>query len=91
MTLKSDAKFEKQLTCDLENDMRIWQIFTRALKASKLGFSCDPLIQSSKSMSLNLTEELCVLTMWNDTQFEEELTCCLKSGMRNLTKFDPST
>ena len=69
----------------------IWQIFTRALKASKLVFSWDPIIQSSKSMTLNLTEGLCVLPMWNDTKFEEELTCCLKSDMRNLTEFDPST
>ena len=26
-----------------------------------------------------------------DTKFGEELTCRLKIGIRNLTKFDPST
>ena len=42
-------------------------------------------------MSLKFTGELCVMTMKNDAQFEEELTCQLKIDMRNLTNFDPST
>ena len=42
-------------------------------------------------MSLKFTEELCVMTMKNDTKIEEELTCRLKTDMRNLTNFDPST
>ena len=38
MTLKSDAKFEKNPpTCCLENDMWDLQIFTRALKSVKIG------------------------------------------------------
>ena len=39
-------------------------------------------------MSLKFTEELCIMTMKNDAKFEEELTCHLKIGMRNLTNFD---
>ena len=31
------------------------------------------------------------MTKKNDAKFEEELTCCFKIGMRNLTNFDPST
>ena len=31
------------------------------------------------------------MTMENDAKFEEELTCCFKTDMRDLTKFDPST
>ena len=42
-------------------------------------------------MSLKSTEELYVMTMKNDTKFEEELTCHFKVDMRNLTKFDLST
>ena len=34
---------------------------------------------------LKLTEELCVMTMKNDTKIEEELTCSFKIDMRNLT------
>ena len=31
------------------------------------------------------------MTKKNDTKIEEELTCCFKIDMRNLTNFDPST
>ena len=36
-------------------------------------------------MSLKFTEELCVMAMKNDAKIEEELTCCFKIDMRNLT------
>ena len=42
-------------------------------------------------MSSKFTEEFCVMTMKNDTKFEEELTCQFKIDRRNLTNFDQST
>ena len=42
-------------------------------------------------MSLKSTEELCIMTMKNDANFEEEMTCHFKIDMRNLMNFDPST
>ena len=42
-------------------------------------------------MSLKFTGELCVMTMKNDANFEEELTCRMKIDMRNLINFDRST
>ena len=42
-------------------------------------------------MSLKFPEELCVMTMKNDTKIEEELTFRFKIDMRNLTNFDSST
>ena len=42
-------------------------------------------------MSLRFTDEFCVMTMKNDTKFEEKLTCQFKIDMRNLTNFDAST
>ena len=42
-------------------------------------------------MSLKFTGELCVMTMKNDTKFEDELTCHFKIDMRNLINFDPTT
>ena len=42
-------------------------------------------------MIFKFTEELCVMTMKNDTKIEEELTCRFKIDMRNFTNFDPST
>ena len=42
-------------------------------------------------MSSKFTGELCVMTMKNNTKFEEELTCQFKMDIRNLTNFDLST
>ena len=35
-----------------------------------------------------MAEKLCVITMKNDAKFEEELTCALKSHMKNFGNFD---
>ena len=66
---------------------RIRQIFTKStfkidMKVSKLKVWCDPFIPSRKSMSLKFTGELCVMTMKNDTKFEEKLSCHFKVNMR---------
>ena len=58
------------------------------LKLSKLGYWCDPLIQSWKGMSLKSIEELCHDK--NDAKFEEELTWHFKIDVGNLTNFDLS-
>ena len=42
-------------------------------------------------MSLKFTEKLCVMTVTNDTKFDEELTCQFKIDLTNLTNFDSST
>ena len=60
-------------------------------KVSKLGLWWDPSAQSRKCMSLKFTEELCIVTMKNDTKIEGELTCHFKIDMRNLMNFDLST
>ena len=41
-------------------------------------------------MTLKLTDELCVMTMKNDTKIEREVTCRFKIDMKNVTNFDPS-
>ena len=42
-------------------------------------------------MNLKLPEEFCVMSVKNDTKFEEELTCHFKIDMKSLTNFDQST
>ena len=42
-------------------------------------------------MSVKFRGELCVMTMKNESKFEEELPCQFKIDMRNLTNFDLST
>ena len=41
-------------------------------------------------MSLKSTEELCIMTMKNDANFEEEMTCRLENDMRNMANFHQS-
>ena len=53
-------------------------------KVSKLGLWWDPFVQSRKFMSLKFIEDLCVMTIKNDTKIEEELTCYFKIIMGNL-------
>ena len=92
MKLKSDAKFEEKLTCCLEKWHEQFGKFSpEHLRLPKLELWWDPFAQSRKCMSLKWTEELCVMTMKNDTKIEEELTCRFKIDMRNLTNFDSST
>ena len=56
------------------------------LKVSKLGLWWDSFVQSRKCMSSKFTEELCVMTMKNNTKIEEDWHVVLK-----LTNFEPST
>ena len=42
-------------------------------------------------MSLKITEALRVMRMKNGAKFDEDFTCQLKTDMRNLMNFDPST
>ena len=42
-------------------------------------------------MSLKFTGELCAMTIKNDAKFAEKLTCRFKTGIGNLTNFDPNT
>ena len=81
MTLKNDAKFEEKLAWGL----KFGKFSAEHLKVSKLGLRRGPFLQSRKCMNLRFTEEFCVMTMKNDTKFEEELTCHFKIDMSNLT------
>ena len=80
---KTDLWFEKRIE-------KFGKFLPEHLKVSKLGLWWDPFVQSRKCMSLKFTEELCVMTMKNDTKIEEELTCRFKIDMRSFTNFDPS-
>ena len=86
MTLESDAKFERKMTCGLEKNFS-----PEHLKVSKLGLWWDSFVQSWKYMRLKFTGELCVMTIKNDAKIEKEMTCKFKIDMRNLTDFDQST
>ena len=42
-------------------------------------------------MNLKFAGKSCFMTMKNDAEFEEELTCQFKIDIRNVIDFDPST
>ena len=42
-------------------------------------------------MGLKFTAEFYVMTIKNNSKFEEKSTCQFKIDMRNLMNFDPST
>ena len=92
MTLKNDVKFEEKLTCGLKNDMRNLANFHQSTwKYQNCDFDRILFVQSRKCMSLKFTEKLSVMTMKNNTNNEEELTCHFKIDMRSLTNSDPRT
>ena len=87
---QSDVKFEEKLTLGSKNNMRNLVNFNASSDKSDnlyfdvLIFSKVYYFESKKS-----TEDLCVITLKNDPNFEEKLTFCLKNDMRylvNLTR-----
>ena len=72
---ENDVKFEENLTCCLENNMRNLANFHQSTWSwnSKLGLLWGTFIPSRNCTSLKFTGELCVTTMKKDTKFEKEL------------------
>ena len=92
MALKIDATFEGKLTYAFKNDMTNLANFHQSMFESlKIGTLMESFFQSRKFMSSKFTWEMFVMTMMNDTKFEEELICQFKIDTRNLTNFDLST
>ena len=90
MTLENDARFEEKVTCCLENE-EFGKFSPEHTEVSNFGLLLGPFIQIRKFMSLKFTGELCVMTLKNDANFEEELTYQFKIDIKNLTNFGPST
>ena len=61
------------------------------LKLSKLRLWWGPIVQSRKSMTFKFTEELCVMIIKKNTEFEEEFTCHFKTDKKNWMIFNSST
>ena len=78
MTLKSDVKFEEKLAWFEKWHEELGKFSPEHSKVWKLGLWWGPFVQSRKRMSLEFTEDLCIMTMKNDAKCEEELTCISK-------------
>ena len=82
MTMKNDAKFEKESTC--------WNLTNFDLStenSEKCALYLAPFEVSIQCLSQKSTEELCFVTLKNDAKFEEELTYRFKINMRCLMNF----
>ena len=92
ITLKGDVKFEEKTDLWFGKWLEEFGKFSpEHSQVSELELWWDPFIQGKKWMRLKLTEELCVMTMKNDTKIKEELNCRFKIDKKNFTNFDPST
>ena len=91
MALITDARFEGKRTCAFKNDMRNLASFHQStFESPKIGTLMGSFHPKQKIYELK-NRGICVMTMKNDTKFEEELTCQFKIDLMNLTSFDPST
>ena len=89
MTLKGNAKFKGKLTFGWKNDIRILVNFhASSRKSVNLHFHALLLSKVYYVLAKKSIGELCVLTLKNDSKFEEELTCELKNDVTNLANFD---
>ena len=87
-----DATFEGKLTFSFKNDIRNLANFPQSkFESLKIGTLIGCFDPKQKLYELNIYRGVCVMTMKNDTKFEEEVTCQFKIDMRNLTNFDSST
>ena len=92
MTLKSDAKFEENLTLDSKYDMRNLVNFNGSSdKSGNLHFDVLLLPIAYISFSLKSREELSLMTLKKDPNFEEKANFYLKIDMRNLVNFNLSS
>ena len=90
--MKSDANFEEKLTLGSNHDMRNLVNFNVSSgKSRDLQFDVLLLPKSHKSFSLKITEELSLMKLKKDPNFEEKLTFYLKNDMRNLVNFNLSS
>ena len=92
MTMKNDAKFEEESTCQFKIDMRNLTNFDRALKNLKnLYFNGLLLNKVYNAWAKKSIGELCLMALNVDATFEGKLTCAFINDMGNLVNFNQST
>ena len=89
MTMKNNAKFEKDLTCQFKLTSGIWRMFIRALKSLKnMHFNELFLI---KHIMFELKKYRAVMfnsmVLMVDAKFEGKLTCAFKNDTKYLANF----
>ena len=76
MTMKNDAKFEEELTCQLKIDMRnLTNVDPSTQISQKLDFNGLLLTKLYNVRAKESIEELRLITLKIDVKFEGKLTC----------------
>ena len=82
----------KRLTCGLKMTWGIWHIFIITLEKCQNWYFHGILFSDVEMHELKLyLGVMCNDTDENDGKSEEELTCCFKIDIKNLTHFDSRT
>ena len=90
--IEACPKVEEKLTLGSNNDMRNLVNFnTSSGKSESLHFDVLLFSISYKVSTKKCIEELPLMTLKKDPNFEEKLTFCLKNDMQNLVNFNPSS
>ena len=89
MRVESDAKFEEKLAVGFKNDMTNLVNFNASSgKSENLHFDVLLLSIAYIKFQLKSAEELSLMTLKSDPNFEEKLNFCLKNDIRNLMNFN---
>ena len=92
MVLKSDAKFEEKLTLGYKNNTKNLVNFNASSgKSENLHFDVLLLSIAYKVSGKKNAEELSLMTLKSDPNFEERPPFCLKNDMRNFMYFNSSS
>ena len=83
-----DAKFLKKLTGGLKNDIRNFVNFNGSSR--KFALWWVPFSVAYKVLAKKNAEEISLMILKSDPNFEKKLTFCLKNVMRNLVNFSVS-
>ena len=84
MTLESDAKFEEKLALGFKNDITNLVNVNESRSLKICTFMCY------FSAKIN-AEELSLMKLKSDPNFQERLTFCLKNDLRNFMHFNWSS
>ena len=89
MRLKSDAKYEEELTRGQKNNQsNLVNFHESSRETANLHFHGPLLSKTYKLLDEKSTEQLCLMTLQSDAKFEENLIFGSKNGMRNLVDFN---
>ena len=85
MAMKNDVKFEEELTCHFKIDVKNLMNFDRnTQKSLNILLQWAAFDKSIESLSLESTEELCLMVLKIAAKTEGKLTCAFKINMKNL-------